>query len=945
MSDTDSDHDSAQEQDGWQPSTNDLAWAKRFGNLRYGTKAYDYRGGKSHGQAYDSKFGDSVNQLGYLFGEESPEDLLPANYLSGKVRRSGTTRPLATQERYPAGELQQLSPEQQELANRYTKALKNFSAPNAQYVLGMGIPREEHAPLSLAERREQAQKTRLAREAALNAEFPQVSDRIAAENLVRRQRKIKSYEREMGEKKYFDPVSGSTKDVDESYRMQKRALQNIARSLQGSIAEPQYARYLSQTAIRGRDPDTLGADDLQEFKDMRGYSIQTLPPDERDQLMINLYKIIGILNATPVYDGRLTTVASASQVYNPKDYVIYTVNADDNVLTPGITVVRTRNDSTNSRGQYVPAGSYVSIGGWTLADASQGRSLQRLKNMMYYQNFPTRKLRSQSKLSDFTGALFGTRKDIKGDVGLKRISQMLRSIYQLGGYFIPQRVRSEKGPFMDVPTYMQLSAQKYPNLDAYNIRIDEAQAVGHNSATDDANWKGTEGWTNTPDNPNGEQENLIYATIKLSTPVFNTWLSWVAKLFFNMVMLTDPTCPFKLQSENPTIQKWIKESVAVNALAHGIVGQEITNINYTPDESKRRYNVTFADDGGINYGPAKENWGPLPDATTQQGLVQIHELWSKSYFDDTALNLILRDDYVLRWIKLYCENLEASISGADDGENPQNQQDTQANRTYYLNLLKNLGHVILYYTMNSSLPDYLDDIVHESVTAANYNTMYRRYVYAYSANIQFLNADKCKELVSRELTGETYTYDAFKVNKFHNVTKKLWANVVAECGLSRRCYTWVGKSFTTDPNTRVLMPSTEDYDVKPEDDGTALAQLFHTTAAPIEEEFTLPPTRTTRASRQDEINASNPYTRNARLSREEEMARLIDTLAGPAPAATAAAATATPTPTTTTTTTTTTAAAAPAAAPPIATRPTTRRKRRTAEDLAREEAERILGRP
>ena len=897
----------------WIPDPDDLNYAKRFGRLSYGdgANAYNYRQGAPHGAPYDSRYGDSVNQLGMMFDAASPEDLLPENYLSGKVRRAGANRPLTIQERYPAGELRPLSEQERGIADRYTKTLKNYSAPNAQYVLGMGIPREERAPLSMEQRREQAQQARLAREAALNQAFPTISDRIAAENIVRRQRKIKSYQKEMEAKKYFDPVTGTTKDVDEEYRMQKRALQNIGRSLKGSITDPRYARFLNQPPISGKDPDDLGDDDLEEFKALRGYSIQTVPPDQRDDLMINMYKAIGILNATPVYDGRLTTVESASKVYNPKDYLIYTVNADDNILTPGITIIRTKNDSTNSQGQYVPAGSYVAIGGWTLADASEGRSLQRLKNMMYYQTFPTRKLRAQSKFSDFTGALFGTRKDIKGDAGLKRISQMLRNLYQLNQFFVPQRVRSAKGPFMDLPTYMQLRAYRYPMFAAYGEYINQAVAVGHNEANIDAGWQGTQGWESATDNPHGNQEIVTYATIKLSTPVFNTWLSWVAKLFFNMVMLTDPTCPFKLENQDPKIQKMIDESVAVNALAHGIRGQEITNIKYEPNASKNRYDVSFTGGGNIQYGPPDppNNWGPLPDATREDGLVQIHELWSKSYFDDAALNLILRDENVLRWIEQYCDTLESNFSG--------NDEDSRENRDFYTHLLRDLGHVILYYTMNSSLPDYLDDIVHESVTADNYHQMYRRYVYAYGANITFLNADQCKELLSREVQGETYTYDDFKVIKYHNVTKKLWANVVAECNLSRRCYTWVGKSFTTNPNQRVLMPTAEDYDKLAEDDGTRLANLFHEGKDLGTGEFEQVGNRGSRAAWQTDIDTNNPYTAAARAARDQDMASLIDTLSRPQAGGT-----------TTTTTTTTAGAGAP-----VSRRPPRRKRRRQTEIL------------
>ena len=141
------------------------------------------------------------------------------------------------------------------------------------------------------------------------------------------------------------------------------------------------------------------------------------------------------------------------------------------------------------------------------------------------------------------------------------------------------------------------------------------------------------------------------------------------------------------------------------------------------------------------------------------------------------------------------------------------------------------------------------------------------------------------------------------------------------------------------------------------DDGTKIAQLFHTKASTPSLGNLYAPPQTENDDWAKQLDKHNPYDRAGRERRNEYIQNLINSLSGTAPPpeeeeeedqrpllppAPPAAAAAQPS---TTTTTTTTAAAAPAAAPPIATRPTTRRKRRTAEDLAREEAERILGRP
>ena len=898
----------------WKPSPADLDYAKRFGNLRYDPKynPIDYRGQTPRGQAYKSQYGDSVNELGYMFGDNDPTTLLPQNYLSGVVRKGGKDKPLRTTDRYKAADMKPLSGQEEELVDKYNQYQREFTAPNAEYVLGMGLPREEHTPLSQAERRELAKKTRIEREKMLQKKYPDYDDRLTALDAVRRSRKIKQYQKEQAERYYHDPMTGKRMPVDEQYRMRRRALQNIGGSLQGAITQPQYTGLLALPWVRGYDPDQ-DPNDPQEYKKLRGYSLQTLPPEERQRLMVNLYKTIAILNATPVHYDALESVEGAKQMYNEKDYAISVTDADDNILTPGIVVVQTKRDSYN-KGQFIPAGSYVSIGGWTLADASEARSLERLKDMMYYQQFPTKNARSLNKRSDFIGAVFGSRKDTGGERGLKLISQMLRKLYEAEDYFIPQRVRAQSGQFMDVPTYMQIWAYSTPKYSVYRQCLERAVALGHVDANADLQWA-------QQTDPADEGKEKPVVTLKLSTPVFNTFISWVAKLFFNMIMLVDEDCPFKINTDNVGVNGVLEKSVAANALAHGIAGEEILNIEYDPDPSTNRYKVSFKEDNPIQYGkPDPPNdWGKMPDATGRDALVQIHELWNKSYFDDTALTAILRDEYVSTWIEHYCNSILDNMDlRTEDGAEMV---------TSLVDKMSELGHVILYHTMNSSIQDHLDDIVQMAVTEENYNSMYRRYAYAYSANLHFLKRAECQRLVERSTSdgGTTYAYSDFNIAKIHNVTKKVWTNVIAECRLSRRCYTWVGKSVKALPiDQRVLMPTSADYEVRP-DDGTKIAQLFHTKASTPSLGNLYAPPQTENDDWAKQLDKHNPYDRAGRERRNEYIQNLINSLSGTAPPPeeeeeeeeeAPAAAAAQPS-TTTTTTTTSTSSSSSSAPPPL----------------------------
>ena len=750
------------------PATGNIDWR----NMHIGAN------GNYNNPAYSA----SVNRLGTMFSGPA-ESNLPPKYVSGEIRANGRDRPLSTEERYPAYDrLVALNPEEQGQVNAYLAHRKGAIHPNAQYVLNASVPREDRPPLSLAQRKANARSNRIAIERKLATAYDNPADRFNAEDLLHRQRKVERWQKDHAGKKYWDPLTLSVQEADEDYLQNKRALQNIHRSLPASITKPEYVPFLANPAIRGIDYSQY---DGFKDKNLLGYSFKTMTPDQRNKQIFNLFRMVGVLNLRPTFDERLTSIESAKQVYNETDYNIFLWDADNNILTPGVVVITTKNPQYTHKGEVIPANSPIAIGGWSLADATEARSIENLKNIMYYGQFPTDKLRSLNKRSDYVGAYFGKASDLKADRGLKLITQTLRRIIFEGNhFFIPQKIQRADKRFADIPTYITLQAYQYPDTDFYTSCLTEAGYTG------DPGYAGV--YTFTPKHF-AEQAPVQIAHLKLSSPIFNTFMSWVAKLFFNMYMLTDQRCPFNPnvndgEGTNGIVAKSKTASLATEALVHGIGGYELSNVTYTqPQRGKTQYDINITVTN--NHGVVLDTEGPMPSAHGNkiQTLVSIHEDWNHSYFDDAALNIILRDPTVLRWVQAYCENFQAIY---------------EANKQEIDNAFKAMAHVILYHTMNSSIEDYIDDIIHQPVSEQNYPVAFRRYIYAYGAELKFNNYTDCQNLVTKEASNST---------TIHTVSKKNWQTVILTQKLTQRCYTWVGKSKNIPPTRRVVLPAAADY--------------------------------------------------------------------------------------------------------------------------------------
>ena len=744
----------------------------------------------NHQFANNGNYNQSVNALAQMFpNTNDPLDLLPRNYLAGDLARRGKDLPLSDTERY-ADVPQALTAEEQARVDEYKKARRYATNPYADIVLSDTRPAEELLPLSRTQKKMQSKAARRRRDSALSeAYLGRPQDRYAAEDLYERDRKIRSMERELRDKQYFDPQTGTLQPITENYRIQQRALQNIHRRLPASITKPEYMTYLQNPNIQGSRYAINGVD-----QSRAGYTLQTLPISERNEQLWNLFKMVGVLNAAPVYDPRLTSVESAERVYSPDDYWIFVWDGDKNVLTPGTVVILTREERLNGKGEIVPAGSPVAIGGWTLSDATEKKSLEQLKTMLYYEQYPSSKDRRLAKRSDFVGAYFGSKELTSTPRGLKLIAQFIRMHLISKQSFLPQKRRiasgSRKGSFIDVPAFIALNTYVRPDKQKYRTIVSSFLDSGvrdealrdvlafeqNNAIPDDTHISNTRA--------------KIVAFFKMGTPVFNTFISWVAKLFFNMYICTDPVFPFRIQPDKAPVFR----TTAQSALAHGILGEEIQNITYkVRDEDPRNRHYLIETDEPATY---TNTWGPMPTAhgSSIELKRNIHEYWNKSYFDETALNIILRDEDVSKFLDDYIKSLSQSTVRSN----------------HVSDAIKEMMHVILYHTMNAGLENYVDDIVGESVTQNNYKNMFRRYLYAYETSINFCNAAQCQKLAEISKQNDSLQVDEFKLNSINTVTKKQWANIITECKLSRRGYTWVGRSVNSNPADKLTV-ATADY--------------------------------------------------------------------------------------------------------------------------------------
>ena len=301
------------------------------------------------------------------------------------------------------------------------------------------------------------------------------------------------------------------------------ALKNIGRRLPASITDASYLDYLNREEIAGYSRDQLpdGFEYLRE-SNFVGKTPQTLTPAEKNKMMLQFGELVGILGVDPVYDPRLTSVASAQALYPAPDYTVSVYNLDDNILTPGTVIVQTNISTRDYAGNFVPEGQIIAIGGYKLANPSSARSIAELERMMYYGKNDTNEKRQKQTFQDWK-VEHGFIKPKQKATGMRQIADFVKSILERKGVEMPVRVKVGDR-FTEMPAFMKLRFKNTLN------------------------------------------KEMIATYYKVSSVVMNTIISRTAELFFNFVIAPLLYNDLKNETSNLMISSFLKACMESEAI-------------------------------------------------------------------------------------------------------------------------------------------------------------------------------------------------------------------------------------------------------------------------------------------------------------------------------------------------------------------------------------------
>ena len=225
---------------------------------------------------------------------------------------------------------------------------------------------------------------------------------------------------------------------DPMYKRQK-ALQKLRHRFPNAIDDPYLVSKLRD--VRGvRYNKSLLSDQLKDGDGNRLFeknwmrkTPQQLSSRERDAAARLFAELNGVLGWQPKYDKRFLTQASAMEALNDigpnKAYTYDLYDMDDNLYTPGTLIVKEKPYAgLDKDGNPIQKpGRIISVGGYLMGDATSNQSEQRMKDMLYYEKYPTAKARKNTGLRTFLSEENLLKPDISA--GLKRVKKMIE------GYF------------------------------------------------------------------------------------------------------------------------------------------------------------------------------------------------------------------------------------------------------------------------------------------------------------------------------------------------------------------------------------------------------------------------------------------------------------------------------------------------------------------------------
>ena len=246
---------------------------------------------------------------------------------------------------------------------------------------------------------------------------------------------------------------------------------------------------------------------LQIFKDWVGRTPQQLTVEERNRAAMLFGEMSGLLGLHPKYDRRFLTAASAKAALNDREGKYYNYqmyDMDNDKRSPG-TLVVSRKDN----------GQIIAVDGYLLDDAKESAEVQRLRDMVYFNENPTPGHRKANPKSEFMKEkkLMKTKKS----VGLKAVKEFIEDyITQVLKIVPPTTVwNRQQRKRIQTPTYIDL-----------NAGITRAPVVT--------------GSMSVP--PLSEMEHIPVISYKVPMIAWRSIISSVAELFANMFIY--PRIPF-----------------------------------------------------------------------------------------------------------------------------------------------------------------------------------------------------------------------------------------------------------------------------------------------------------------------------------------------------------------------------------------------------------------
>ena len=683
---------------------------------------------------------DTMKEFAKTLGLTNAQDLsgvLPKHYLNKDIKNVYKQDTLFYNKDAEPDRPDGPEPNEEDLA--YVEMLKLGGRPYNDAVIGR--TRRNMAgnrpALSEAEKRtarNEAMKLRLNARSKWQDHLPdgELGKALTAQQKVREWNRYYRHQRQL-DKEYYDPDEKVWKKKDDAYLRRTTALRNIKHKLPASISRPEYLGWLGDPNIEGvpYDSNTLdkvitevnkgGYGDLikrnVDAEDLEGYTWQTMDAATRNKYMARFAEMIGVLNAHPVFDERLVAVESAKYVYSPKDFNIDMINFDRNMLTPAVCVVSTKK-SMKVNGVRLPAGSIVSVGGWSLANGTEGYSTKQLKDIMYYNSNPTKNMRRANPRNLWLNQLFGdpaTRRD--NTKNLKFIVDHLRAVIEAKGYILPHLYQeADASKSLTVPAFMKLSA----------LRPDPADQT--------------------------KQVPTVIAYFSLSAPVFRTYLSRVAELFFNVYIA--PLAAGTLPESTPTLA----------ALKRVIQGYGNTYLLEVDADGKITPRDNPAGDNAVEYEDARYDLSPLVNRDPNEFAASCRGYWMDTYYHSDFIGALFRDNVFKQW---YPKNVQMIFDKAGAGHYPDGVRD--------------MMHTIMFFAMNSELPALVDsvDFINHAVIDETNPEDYNSYISTFRPNLEF-----CKQADLQNIFNNPH--------KVINVTNKNWRNdVIPRYQVTQRGYSYV----------------------------------------------------------------------------------------------------------------------------------------------------------